>query len=579
MSFTDDVINAMSTQNQNLQALSGAVSDLYSQKISTFTYQQSLASQGTDRNGDTALTVQTRELAELQAQKNSRKFASAIGSNMDDTSEILSSLGMQLRGKEQEAIAAKAEVTQKASVGLFDNPIEYILNQVTLPSSRAKAQGLEEEASSISTAMQRINSASQDTVRTNNAIAETKTVASIANKVAATKANIDAQALAVKQQSLSFNVEALNAAANISEKQLSNFFQANSQEIAFKQLDIAQESAKNQRELKELEIKKLGLILDDKEENKADQQALVNTINIPIAARGLAPLNIKQIKLLQSTPKGKEQITDLLYSGILSQSVGSSVIAETPGMAAKMMIQGGENLPEIKKPIANILKQEFMSATKAQTYKELQSDGTYKEVRYDATKLPEVISAVNNNLKIKSREWINNIDPKDKTNPYVIPPLASIVTIIPDIVNDEFFKKIISPQMTTAGLSEAEPDKIAGLAKTAIKQGMPMETVLDGLTKLYSAGVLTNNITKGYTSFGLPYQKSGNYINNVTSTNKSFGEFGFISGGKSTSSVNMVDKVSWSKYLSAQLAEDRRSLVTPVSTNINLDSLPYFTRK
>lgn len=165
---------------------------------------QALAN-GTNAQGETALSLKTKELGELETQKNKSDFWAALGMDAEGNAKISNQLATSL----QENIARSTEIAksvrERESVGLLDNPLAYIWNQIVLPDERNALAASLQEGDVLKTSLASVNQALQQTAQSEALYTKTRTAASIDSKIAGIESDFQAKALKARYDALQMN--------------------------------------------------------------------------------------------------------------------------------------------------------------------------------------------------------------------------------------------------------------------------------------------------------------------------------------------------------------------------------------
>ena len=237
----NSILSAITGNIQNTGRTALEISRLDSEREGLQQQRALAASEGTDSQGNTIASKQAELDARQRSQAGSVSFARTNGTDMGTSGELLSYLGLAYNETSAKAQAAQDEVIRKQSVGFFDNPLMYMVNQTTVNEDEAKAKALTDKATMLKTQLMDINAATQTVAATQRAIEQSVTDASKLSQVEAVNANITERILAVKLDANANHVQYLKDMSALSTAQLSsmmNGYQARNQEA---QLALARE--------------------------------------------------------------------------------------------------------------------------------------------------------------------------------------------------------------------------------------------------------------------------------------------------------------------------------------------------
>ena len=537
----NSLVNAVFEQNEASANVAAKITGNYSQ-VQAIGDQRALEV-ATAGESD-AIVAGQKAAGELRALENSRRMATSIGTNMDDSSELMTALGLAHREAAAEAISAKEIVRQKSSVGLFDDPITYIMNSITIGDDMNYAEAAQAKVDQISTTLAQVNQATQSTVLTQNAIAETQTAATVQAVTDGIRAKASEQALQVKQQNLIYNVEGLKAVNALTEQQLGNLFQAKGAINAEKQLQMAQAQLEQSRKSFEIQLAERQEKLAAKKVVDQELIDLGNTINEGRSIMGLAPIPpSKAIQMMKIGGDLGNQIKHQYTVGASAGATGAKVIAETPGQAAVIVASTQAPLSPGMRPVRNLLT------------------GAISEVAAGRVKGPTglpvdlkdknaVLAATNEAVIRTAKGMASNIKVGDATNIYAAPGLDSIVSTVPAVVQTQLYKKVLAPLVNT-GLTEVNPTQIVSLAAEGVSKGnISFNDAADGVVKLFSAATITNNVVRDYVRVGISPQNSFNSVVTVKNSNTP-DSLSFMT--EESMRVNLLNATEVNNILSKQL--------------------------
>lgn len=525
---------------------------------------ETVAAAGNDRalaqatQGENDAIIQGQKATgELKAQQNSKKFATSIGSNMDATSEVMSSLGMQYTDAALEAIKAKDVVIQKSKVQLLDNPIQFIINQLTMGDDINNANLLQDKADLITTTMANINKDTQATAVTQNAIAETKTAATVQATVAMTAAKSKEQEALIKQQNSLYNIQGIVELNKLDQQTLGNMFQARSAVMAEKHLQIAQAQLEEMKFMHRMTVEDRALKIEERKASAADAEELSNTINKGRAGLGLPPIPLtKALQMMKIGGPAGDLIKDQYAQGAVAEATGYNVISGDPGKSAVTIAQTNAPLSPAMAPVRKLLV-ESLSDVAAGRIKGANG------LPIDVKDKNAVISATGEHLKLAAKTQASNIRFGDNNNIYQAPDLNSL-SQIPGVAETELYKKVLAPLVAT-GLTETDPSRILSLASTAVAKGtLDFNSASKGLTVLFSAAAASNNATRDYVRVGLPKQTGYNTSVQIKNANTPE-SLSFMTS--ENQKVNLADINSVNSILS-------RAIRAKTSLQFNTEALP-----
>lgn len=284
----NQVLQAIQKSQPGLQQGTIDVAAAYDQRIALETAQAELAKGSFDANGNTPEQVRQAEIGKLQAQEYSQEFARLRGMDPNATSDLLRTQAENARNADLIAMQQGAKINALESVGLTDNPIEYLLNQWMLPDEYVKYDGAVAASKEAHRSIQSINEETQSTSRTAMDIANIRTVGSIDAAVQASKNSIMIKADEYKIKSAMSGADKIKSVENLKGEQLQRFHMAYQIQNSEERLKLEREAAQQRRK----EWKQKLSLLDQDEAVRAEY---VKTISSAEKALGLPATDPKAI--------------------------------------------------------------------------------------------------------------------------------------------------------------------------------------------------------------------------------------------------------------------------------------------
>ena len=246
---TQKVIAALSTQ----AALTSAGADVYRQQAT-----------------DDVTIATAKNAADYATQLARVKAANALGTNLKDNSEVITSLATASADAYNRRVAALDKIAKKDKVTFLSNPLGYIANQFTINGDIAEHNIANAQMEMAQNRITAVNAATQTTIQTQNAITESLTAASMdaSARNAAVAATINARNAEI--QALTYGTKGIEFALNAKKDILALGFQANSALNAERQMAMSLARLEQDK----LEFKMRVEQFNDHKAEKADQQAM-----------------------------------------------------------------------------------------------------------------------------------------------------------------------------------------------------------------------------------------------------------------------------------------------------------------
>jgi len=474
-----------------------------------------------------AVAIETQKgVADLNAQQNARKAASAFAINMDEANQMVVSMGEKFVTNSKKALALAEDITKRQSVRPWDDPIGWIGNQIVIPFQEEELQAATQAAGIAQKTLVAANDAVQEQVVTENAIKESVTTETQAAMQRQLLRGAEENLAKLRLQGIALNSGNLKAVLEMTSTQMDTYLKINQVFNSQKYLEMAQQTHA-------LNVVKWNQELKDRLEVTAEEASIADTVNTGRAALNLPALPAKHIK--QQLKMGGEIskiLQDNYITGSAIKSSGAPIIGESPAKAAQVIVQSQAPL-----------------TTEQQVVKSFVVGG----VTEAAGKLPPNVDAkanpkaaadyVNKQVLDAAKRQHNAIKTGDATNIYAASSLKAI-TAPKDIQESQIYQKILSP-LIAAGYDKVDPDDLVSKTIAAIEQGqIDYNQGVLGLAVIFKSAKVMNNETRRYRMFGLPTQEKYTVKFNYT--------FGPLPAG--TDVVDMSDPAKVSVLLSRRMA-------------------------
>lgn len=493
--MTEALLKQIQASNQKMEDNSIAVSDLMQEKADASTQQE----QAYRDANSTVEEVRTRENALLKAQTANNLAASALGTNMQDSSEIITSLSARLRQATLQAANDKDELYEKLSTNFFDNPASYIVNQFTLGDSINKADASTSRAQGLEQSISNMQKLTQENIQTQNSLAAVKSVATVAEATKAAQAKADAAALTIKMQTIGINIDGINRLDKMSIEQIAMANTGVGLRVQQEQLALRRTEVLANAEAARVNLERNKLALKNEQMDAAGQAQMIQTVQAGF--RALNPsLQVPDLPPSQivSLLKSKDPMFDQLYkTGMTSLMSNYPVLGATSGEAAGLVHNTNATLSPAMSTVRDVLKDGFREAT------------TPSPLNPVNLKDPNSINAVATKvINTKLSAMATEIKPNDAHNVYAAPPMQSLLAEATKR-GDTNVAKLVA---VTGGLKDIEkfdPIQIASLANAAVKAGTMTSVEAQNATlHLANLAVISNNVNKQFPSVGMPLQDS-----------------------------------------------------------------------
>lgn len=504
--------------------------------------------------GQSAVIIDgVKQGAELVTQQAKIKNANELGTNLkvqSDYRDNLTNLILQEGTRYDQQLKA---VEEKSSVSFFDDPLQWIMNQVTIDDDKAAAEATGKRLNAAKQQMLDLNTITQSQNTTANQLTESVTAASIAANAAKISAEAAINANKEKIQGLAYNAEGIKAALNADKELLQTSFSVFGAQKQEQQINIALAHLALSRE--EFDWKK-----QDKAKQEAGDQYIIDKINkggqlrmgeayVPIPQG--SPKAAQIISLLKSnSPVGKQYQEDYLI-GDQSELAGTRMLAPSPARAVEVLNTMPVKLAPAQSAVKSVLDQALVDTQKvAQTG---QLDLKNK-------------AAVDAFINKRAQEILDNqskqVKPGDSENVFQIPPLRALLANSPTLAALPITKQVLLPAVT-AGADLNDPNQVFGLVAKALQGKKITYPQALELATVYHIGSATNLEARQLPSLGLVPRFSYN-AKITTNTAVPFGGNDIVDLTK----ADMIGR-ALNKYLASEVFQGTLDSVNPFVIGAN----------
>ena len=449
-------------------------------------------------------------MTEQQGQLN-RQAANARAKQQLNVDEVMATVATQLHSEFLKAEQLDATIQKKESVGFFDNPFEYIVNQTTINDDIDAYNATADSINRKTGYIKEVQNLTQEAAQTNLATMETVSEASAAASARVAGMEFLTRANDAKIAAGTIDLNRINQLSQIDNNRLDLLLkqrqQVNSEE------DQAMQRANFAAEQKERAIRLAQFQEDAKDKNKKRE---VEAKYLAIANAGAKVLGIRQFSSTEdfeifrrANKDGKEKADRLLdvgYQVLDRETTGKQIkLGDSPADIGKFLVNTRGTLAPTQRKI-----QELITSTHQGV-----ASGTLSGVDKGASidlKNPAAVTAQANKLIGITIETMQKDSTADREkNIYATPTLSSVAATVPAIKNNNLYIKLIEPQLKVLGDKPINPQELINQTAVAMKnKSITFAEGVQGLERLFGAAVVTNNVLNSYESVGLPAQKKLN---------------------------------------------------------------------
>lgn len=442
----------------------------------------------------TDVVEQTALAAEQQAVEAANVFARAAGTKIGTPEDVLVQLGNQLRAHIESANMTQDSIHAKESAKIIDNPLTWLYGQVTLPQDYQAYNQSVEKANVASRGISTLTTATDEVLSTQRGLMQKTTDASRAAVSEARKAQAQ---LEIDVLERAHGKDELMAAAAI-QQNASATAALKLQEFGIVKdaasFDMEQQKFAMYKEQFDWEKQTKALNLKTKQEADSVKQRMLNQYNIGARILGYPEETSWEYieKQMSLGGQGATRISAAMESGGNTLATGgkSNIVTSSPGGAAYMF----------SKKAAPRLEADAAFAPMKKYFKD-RWDNAYLGAGGNEAK---AVALANEKIKKDAEEFTNNAV---ATGSFYAPPTLQSIYSLPSVQNTALYKKVLS----TAGkdLTTAAPSPILTLAYEAAKSGtITWEEAVSGINEMYGQVININNVTKKFSSVGIPSQTS-----------------------------------------------------------------------
>ena len=484
-----------------LQSIAGGVAqskdtqqklrDITSDTNADYLALQEDALSGTDSKGDTQLTMKTRGLALLEAQNNMDAFSEALGNNGEGAAKISTQLATHYHDSLQKALELSDSIKQRESVGMLDNPLAFMWNQIVLPDEKNALGATLDSAKIAKEGLATVNSALQETAKSEAAYAKTLSTASVQSQVDAVAAEINAKAVRIEIDAHQANAQNLERISNATNQQITMIHagitaQQSAQQLALSQAAGARDATRFDEAMKVTK------------DNEAAQAEAVAYINAGRRNAVLPPLDsaktLRQLKMVGGLGGLSGEMQAWFKNGLTidSNTAGEPIYGRTLSESVNFANSTGAVPPT---QIGSLY-------TRARDAVMAPLAGKPIEAKDRAT-IDAAISATAQNMLKEDAKVIKHTD---ELNPLLIPTVATIATA-KEVQNSALYQKVIqSNKIETRNI-----DVIFQAGVAAVRAGIITPNELsDGMDTYIKVGQ-TYNATQGqFVRYGLQLPTDSN---------------------------------------------------------------------
>jgi len=486
---------------------------------------------------------------ELEAQQRAIRIAKELGNDINDPQSVMAIMVQDFREHTIKAHEQQKAIAARQQVGFFDNPLDFLVNQVLLPdeiNANKATQAIADQSAQTIQTMQALTTASAQAAQITK---QTMSKETIAQEAAVQKAQIDKLLNDQKIAALGYDSDAYKILGEADAKKVSMLMQLHSAQSA----DAANARASEMHRAQMAKIK----------EDKLEDEQVMRIVNTGALAFQKPQLTMATIKMMQKSPNQRATFEGLFDQGMATLATGSIAVGTTPGQAIinTLQVQGlqGPENKQAREMLSNVTRDAF------EVYKSKGGNAASAATPQGKAEMAGIIDDMlfgprnpktgkrNEKLGLEYKAALNADSPTSIYKAADLPSLAEINSVKTNVLYDAVIKPAVD-----AGITSSSPEQIYKLAVAARERGLINDKQLViGISDFYKSATAETYASRGLGKFGFPYRPS--YVAEVPSV-------------FSTSSVNK-DKIDFAR------PESVLSYHTAAQARLVYDSAYRFNQK
>jgi hypothetical protein len=492
----DDLLNTMTGVTNTQKQQTGAIASAQGEQAQMGEQIAEMLFEVAERNK----RVDAQKLgAQLEAQEQSRRVATAAGTNASASNEVVSSGMADLRSD----FLAYNQASREAQVmeengNLLANPFGWLNDVLNGPEVRATRDLTADRAAQSAQQLNNLHSLTQTNVKTQNAIAKTRTAATVKDQTEINARLNEAKALQAAQDAKQFTI------AGISTLREFGSTEYNRRKDAYNMI-VTQQRYEENRELRQQQLKLQQQQMEQQLGAQESYAELARVANLQLEtmeskAKPITPAYMRE-HFNKNTVIG-QRLQALVSSGMRSQDIGSAQLGSNAYESFQLMGSFGMKMPsnvdqgtvDTYEYTNNKLGEEIAEARGFLTATEDTEHGITSATVDDTATQADAFNSIFNSQIAKQDESFATDYPVQT---------AAIKEEVPAIETTPFYQTVVAP-LEEAG---ASPDITTVAETTAQKYAegeLTSQQAVDGVTTLWRAQVDLFNATSGRDALGVP---------------------------------------------------------------------------
>jgi hypothetical protein len=437
---------------------------------------------------DSATVASTKVAADLRTQAAKQALGIDFGTDRSAQNEVFSKLAATETAAWTAQVAARDIIEQKKSVGLLNNPLEFILNKLTIDKDINKYNAALRVRQDALDRIESLNQATSSSAILQNQFNNSVTVVSAEASTRLASVQAILQANQANIEGLKYNSQGIKEALEANAQKLAWNFSALGAKNAAANLALSQ--ANSAREQARFEFS-----MQEKSKSDKYDSYIIDAVNAGRAIRGVPPLTgVKADNVLQTLkakgPLAQEFMLDYQNGERFAES-GVAKLASSPVDSAQLFSSGRA---VSLSPAQELVKEKLGDAgVLAKLELAKNPDAKNPQVQADVFN-----KAANQILQRDATE----IKVEDSKNIFSIAPINQIVKVSDAAAQTPVYQKILRPLLDN-GVNLNDPNKVFAAVTEGLRtKKITYEEALS-LTTIYHAGAAANLAQRDLPKFGL----------------------------------------------------------------------------
>lgn len=495
--------------------------------------QGSISIENSNNARDESVVAAAQQAAQLQTQARSAAVADAFNTDILKQGNEITSLAAQQKTLFEQKMESARVIAEKQKVGIFDDPLQYIMNQFTINDDIAEHNAANQQFNAIQTRISTLNQNTQSSIITQKALETGVTEASAlaASRLAGAKSRIAATVSEIT--GLKYGAEGITSVLGASRDSLQASQAAYSAMTADEQIrmerrrmQMAEDAAVERKKEFDLRFqqtkdefenrkKEFQYKADEREDDRAQGEYMIASINAGRAARGVTPLDPLQGKMAVRALMGKGGIIKDEWQGDyaagqrIDSGIAGSISANPVDLVRRQASGSPLNLTPQQKPLLDITQDAINIVHAAQNPESIEAKKYKSLVGLDPKKDPESFkAAVNGVTQNLIKDQAAKVNYEDRNNIFNIPNLKTLAEHSEAIQALPVYQKVLKPVLDT-GIDLSDPRKVFNLVGDAVANGTITHKQALEATTIYHVGTLVNAAqrnTMGVAGVAMPMQ-------------------------------------------------------------------------